>query len=296
MALNANHRPASAAIMRQLLDESDKIENIGDYETISDRQLPTNLFTQNTRLFTDQSQQQSEIKTEVLSLGEAGYGDSRETVLADKAKNTVSGGSKHRYVIGAAVFCALLLVGFGMFALKEKNRHSQNPVKIESSVSETNGTGFNVIVTNTNSDFTAVNPANEDANTAIDLNPLITDSSVKKDSKKSETTTQKSSETAKNPAKETKAPNAEEEPLIVQDDEEGNVKIYSDKIETDEVIVEANRMIIKKPGGMVVKPIDPKVFQQLTPAQRRKLMRLRQMQRNFPKPPPPPVTNPTPED
>jgi hypothetical protein len=300
MALNANHRPASAAIMRQLLDESDKIENIGDYETISDRQLPTNLFTQNTRLFTDQSQQQSEIKTEVLSPSQVGYGDSRETVLANKAENTVSGSSKHRYVIGAAVFCALLLVGFGMYAVSEMDTHSQNPVKIESGVSETKGTGFNQIDTNINSEFTTINPANEDANMAIDLNPLITDSSVKKDSKKSETPTQKSSETAKNPAKETKAPNGKEEPLIVEDDEEGNVKIYSDKIETDEVIVEANRMIFKKQpgkGGTFVQPIDPKVFQQLTPAQKRKLMRLRQMQRNFPRPPqPPPPTNPTPEN
>lgn len=302
MALNANHRPASAALMRRLLDESDKIENIAEYETIADKALPTNIFTQNTRLFTDQNSQQSEIKTEVLEPSKAVHTDSRETVLSNKnVQTTVSGGSKRRYAIGAAVFCALLLVGFGMFAVSEINHDSPNPIKKVSSVSETSGTGssFNVLVTNSNSDMTEFNPANEETNPAVNLNPLITDSPVKKDSKKSETATQKLAEATKNSAKQTRTSTAQTEPIIIQDDEEGNVKIYPDKIETDEVIVEANRMIFKKQTGKatVYQPIDPKVFQQLSPAQKRKLMRLRQMQRNFPRPPQPPAaTHPTPEN
>jgi hypothetical protein len=185
-----------------------------------------------------------------------------------------------------------------MYAVSEIDHDSPNRIKNASSVSESNPSQTNATVTNAGalSDFTGINPANEEANTSVNLTPLITDSSVKKDSKKSVSPTQKSSETTKNVAKGENAPVASTQPIIIQDDEEGNVKIYQDKIETDEVIVEANRMIFKKPGATVVKPFDPKVFQQLTPAQRRKLLRLRQMQKNLPKPPPPPVTHSTPKN
>ena len=295
MALNANHRPTSAAVMRQFLNKSDEIENIGDYNTIPDKPLPTNIFTQNTRLFSDQSPPQSEIKTEVLSSGKGVYNDSRETIIANNvAQKTMSGGGKRRYVIGAAVFCALFLFGFGMFALKESR--SSKTINNGTGVSASNATSINVIVSEANADFTESNPANEGANPPVNLNPLITDSSLKRDAKKTESPSQKSTETAKNPAKNGKARTASEEPFIIKDDEEGNVKIYQDKIETDNVIVEANRVTLKNPGkATVVRPLTPEEIRRLTPQQRRKLFRLRQLQKNFPKPPPQPVPYPTPE-
>lgn len=307
MALNANHRPASAAIMRQLLDESDKNVDVGDFKTISDESLPTDIFTQNTRLFTDKNRQQSEIKTEVLSPGQSDYADSRETVLINNnVQNTVSGGSKRKYKIGAAVFGAFLLFGFGMYALNIIEPHPPNPVIRESGfststnggiLSESNMTSGDVKISDANSDFTEINPANQNANTLLNLNPLITDSSIKKDKKTSEASTQKSSVASKTTGKGTNIPPEPEEPFIVEDEEDGDVKIYKDRIETDKAIVESNKLTLLNKGKVtVVTPLDPEGMRRLTPEQRRKLFRLRQMQKRFPNTPKPPVRQSTPEN
>ncbi len=190
MSLNANHRPASAAIMRQLLVESDKTEDIGNASTFSDNPLPTNIFTQNTRLFTDGNPPQPEIKTEILSPVGNDYEDSRETRLVNKdARNTMSG-AKHRYKIGAAVFGVLLLLGFGLYAVITDPR---NPVTNENNFSETNVSSVNVKNTESNAEVTE---ANQNANSLLNSNLAVADSSIKKDTRTPEVSIPKPSETA----------------------------------------------------------------------------------------------------
>lgn len=299
MALNSSQRPASAAEMRQILEESDSITEVSDAGTLSRKPLETSIFTQDTKLFSARGAQQSEIKTEVLTGSEINDSDSRETRIVNrKALNTRSAFWGKRYAVGAGIFGVLLLVGVALFALNVLDEHSANRISNQNNASEFKATSADVKVENTNS--VGENMASNEDISVKEGKPAA-DSSSERDTRTTEAPVQKPSETAKNKQKAAKPQKESSAPVIINDPEEGNVKIYDNKIETDEVIIESNRITVKKPG-VKVRPLLPEEMKGLTEAQKRRINRLKKMQESqrqnprYPKPNPnpPPPPKPTP--
>lgn len=311
MTLNAGHRPASAAIMRQMLEESDQITEISTGKTLSDKLPATNIFTQNTKLFTDRNSQQSEVKTEVLAGSERFDANSRETRLVERnARDTRSGGARKRYAVGAGIFGLLLLFGVGLFAYSVMEMETDPPAskQIDSPVKVSS---IDIKTDNANSI-----PEDELANISLaEENSKASTAGSSTDEEKSTKTpggsAQKPSDTAKTKSKEIKPSKESSAPLIINDDEEGEVKIFDNKIETDEAIIESNRIILKKPGqGVKVRPLTPEEINRMNEAQKRRIKRLQKMQelhrqqkmqemqkQNEKKyPPPPPRAKPTPDE
>jgi hypothetical protein len=121
---------------------------------------------------------------------------------------------------------------------------------------------------------------------------------IKKETAITEAPVRKTTETTKNSARQSKGSNEEETPVIVNDPEEGNIKIYKDRIETDAAIVESNRILLKNGGKITaVRPLSPEQIKRLSLEQRRKINRARMLQKRFPNAPqPPPPPKPTPEN
>jgi serine/threonine protein kinase len=289
MALNAGHRPASAAIMRKFLAEGEK-EEVSDFATFTDKPLPTDIFTQNTRLFENKNVPQSEVKTEVLTAVNDNDEISRETrAVNQNPPHTKSGGASRRYAVGAAVFGFLLLLGAGMFALNVFEDHQ--PVRI----SNQNEVSDKKVESNTEppktENFELTTEAASDNSAADEANLKSAAPVIKKETAITEAPVRKTTETTKNS-------NEEETPVIVNDPEEGNIKIYKDRIETDAAIVESNRILLKNGGKITaVRPLSPEQIKRLSLEQRRKINRARMLQKRFPNAPqPPPPPKPTPEN
>ncbi len=293
MALNANHRPETAENMRDLLAECDKSENSDNAAMFSEKALPTDIFTRKTRLFTDANVPQSEIKTEVFNKDESNPEISRETRLIDKGVNKTQTGGMRRYAVGAAIFGVLLILGAGLYALNIFENHSGQIITNENSLPENN-----ISIENVNSEVVEPKAEIMSENKISNSNIAASVSTLPaKDTKTQNIQKQKSPETTKNTTQKTNPQTDSKAPLVFYDPEEGNVKIYDDRIETDEAIIEANRVILKKGGKTtVVQPLSPRDMKALTPEQKAKLFKLRQLQKKFPKPPPPPPPKPMPEN
>lgn len=198
-----------------------------------------------------------------------------------------------RYTVGAAIFGALLILGAGLYALNIFEDHSGQIITNENILPENNISMENVNseVVETKAEITSENKISN-SNIAASVSTLLA-----KDTKSQNIQKQKSLETAKNTTQKTNPQPDSKAPIVFYDPEEGNVKIYDDRIETDEAIIETNRVILKKGGkATVVQPLNPRDIKLLTPEQKAKLFRLRQLQNRYPKPPPPPPPKPSPEN
>lgn len=293
MALNANHRPETAGNMRDLLVDCDKSGNSENGATFSEKALPTDIFTRKTRLFTDASVPQSEIKTEVFNKDESNPDISRETRLNDREAGITQTGGMSRYTVGAAIFGVLLILGAGLYALNvfedHSGRRSENENRLPENNISTGSVTAAVDVTNTGN-ISANKVSDSNIRTAVSAPPG-------KETKTQTVPAQKTPETAENTPQKAKSARDSKEPFVFYDPEEGNVKIYTDRIETENAIIEGNRITLKKGGKTtVVQPLNPNETKELTPAQKAKLFRLRQLQKQYPKPPLPPPPKPTPEN
>ena len=270
MALNSNQRPASANEMLRMFDENENYADADEIETVFAKPVFTNLLNQETKLMPQDSARQENLKTSVMPVGLA----ENETAANSRQKsfyetNVFSGGEntapprssrKFAYIFGA--IASLLLVGGGAFALffVESNDAPQNlpqsdPVQT---------------ISDSKNDVESVNSAEiADANSA-NSNSGETASTENPNQKISETkpeTNGKTGETVKKNKPETKDQTVPE--ITVWDDEEGNVRIRGNTIETDRVIIDEKGMRLK--NGKPLPPDPPKPEINLTPDQMERL-------------------------
>ncbi len=176
MALNAGERPASAAEMREKLEESDKTINAVDEENVSDKKLTADLLTQETKIMTAATNAanagQSKIKTLISSSDapeknphqtkiEGATGNSIVTKVQPANENTKD--PNRRRTFGASVFGGLLLTGIAASAF-----YFYNP-----GVSQTNNGNA---VGNIQGTFA---PVQQNANIAVAANALVSNDNTK---------------------------------------------------------------------------------------------------------------------
>ena len=285
MALNANHRPASAAAMRSLLSESDK--NLGKQgsDKTSEYALPTDIFNQKTTLFgeTTTIDQQSENKTQVFS-GKSTADASRITKIAQRDfQNTQSDYRGKRLKVGAAVFGGLLVVGTAISAFYISDSQTVAPNNIESVNYESKAPAVNLSAESVNTEASNANSAAAVEEKPEPVEKAASVSSTAK-SKTSDKSVAKNSEKSR---KNSKSGDKSSTTVVIDEKNDvvtvGNIKLSDKRIETDEYIVDDNRIILKKPpkpGKNIF------VHPGLTPEQREKLRNLRNIKP--PQPPPPP--------
>jgi serine/threonine protein kinase len=295
MALNANERPESSAILRRMLEDSDKHIDLSLSNSVDGKPFSTELLTQNTKLFTAanvSNLNQSQIKTKISSenvtnenpyktkLSEANA-ESKITSVRSPVENTKSANQKRKIV---ATFGSLLLVGSVISAMYFYNPHVSQTDMNEGIANNENKSNF-VITETIKEEF----PKKEEKDVNSDL--AKEDANAKQSGKQVIT---KSTETTKNIKKETRnqsgnnnSPRKPEE----SDDDSDDVIVKGETIETQGMIIDENGVRMK---DSPVKPPIPRVpFKGLSPTQLRKLEQLKNRKHrviivNPPKPKPTP--------
>lgn len=302
MSLNANQRPASVKEMRELLDERDKITVFDDAKThTAGAMIPSSIHNQETQVLGEStvSAKQTDFRTNVIS-GAPAENVSKVTKFAaindDKAKGQRP---RNPFVFAASIFGILLIFGLGIYGFyfyqpQEIKNADQSPIDANNKIQNEA-----IELTDTNAvNAERANPDPDDYQT--ETNAAILENS---DNPTQNQLPEKPKETVKG---ETQTKNSNTKTVvIVNPDEEkdeliiGNMKINDDGIETDEYIIKDDKVIFKKPSQktMVKTPphLTPEQLERLTPEQRRKLQRAREMQRRLKMNPPKPPPQPSPE-
>lgn len=300
MALNANERPKSADEMRQILAASDKEIAAEDSETFVNP-LKADLLTQQTKIMAAtagdaakaQTVNQPDYATEVVTESSSGESALKTNVVSSvEATAPIAETEKPETVQrhGLAVAAALgilLLVGSAVSAVYF---YQSNNGAEPASAANTNGGRTNpyTSVVNTKAEnangntadlaLTNTEPANE--TTTVPASP---NGEVK--------TKPEIAAKTNDPVKKPIMPKTQvgEFTIVDEDDPEaGNISVKGNTIETDDMIIDSNRIIIKKngkPGNFPgVYPLPPlKKFEGLTPEQRQQLREVLQKQRQLQK-------------
>ena len=297
MALNANHRPESAAVMREMLANSDKYVESDAAKTASAAPLATSLYDQETKIIGERKNpKQSEVKTEIMRGANSSPDLSRETKLVSLgAFNTKSENPGTKYKIAAALFGGLILIGtaFSAFYISDTRTTDRDNDK-DYNVEYKTATQTSQSLSNK-----SANAETSETETA-DVNSVETDDESQPNEEPASETASKSKTSEKSVSKKnekgsTGAKTKDKKPNEATTDGDaekvtvGNAKVRGDRVETDEYIIEDNRVIFrKKPGSNTVyRPA-------LSPEQIEKLRKLRQMRPKVktPKPPPTPPEHP----
>ncbi|NNF00249.1 MAG: serine/threonine protein kinase [Pyrinomonadaceae bacterium] len=304
MSLNANLRPQSTTEMRGMLSGKITVESFKQKETVSNKAANTGLLAQETQILsnkTDVPGMPSEIKTEILPQGATGQ-DSVQTKMASprtavsikentgEDKAIAFGATWNPRYAGATVLAAFLLVGSvvgGAYWL------GSDMFGGEASVDSANAPG------NSNSATTSENPTAEIVNSNVGETdneiemtdtetpePAPVETPVERMGKEVEKPKLSAKKIEKAPArgtyKQEDVPKNLESTAgdILLDDGKivtKEAKITNGKVETPDVLVDGNRVILKRSGNQprVVVPRTKAEFDRLTPAQKRRLLRER---------------------
>ncbi|MBK7708341.1 MAG: protein kinase [Acidobacteria bacterium] len=154
MSLNANERPATAREMKSMLEAAARGESFAAAPTIVEGAPQTNLFTQNTQLQSDveTGRKQSEIHTVALSGGESKVTEMRSDVRSD---DLAAGKPKrHGLAIGAALGGLVLLGGAAgaayVFGPSTGNVNTASNANVERKTAAANDSNENTNVALTN--------------------------------------------------------------------------------------------------------------------------------------------------
>ena len=233
MALNANQRPNSAKEMRAMLLESEK-EAIENFETIDERPIATNIFTQKTKINEESATaKQSEIKTEVLAENPSKITLLKPIVTDTTAANSETKPARNGLAIAATAFGSLIIAGSAFSALyiykpevfgTNSNTGNANVEQIKTVVAtENTNTFFNENILNesleTNEAWTNI------ANLDIPTDLLDDEETPKKETKKATTPKPEAQKTETKPTP-NKTPVKQTESVTVEDDgiEQPNTK------------------------------------------------------------------------
>lgn len=300
MALNANERPASAEAMRGMLVESDKEIADDEVETIVSP-LQTDLLTQKTKIMSATSDankaetvNRPELETEVVPENPAVASAALKTNVLDTSNGKTGAATnpektetgRRRGLAVAAALGVLLLVGSAISAVylyQPNNSQPQSSTSANSSDAPTNVSAATTSV-NSNTEVADGNVANSNSANVEPIKETTTSPNV--DAKTKSEIASKQSETIKRPAVEkTQVGNFT---VVDEDDPEaGNVTIKGDRVETDTMIVDSNRIILKKnpkkpfPGANAPPPPLPGKLKDLTPEQKLKLMEMMRRQQEM---------------
>jgi serine/threonine protein kinase len=316
MALNANHRPSSAAAMRELLRDGVNITDADEFQTVADKSSTASLFTQKTAVMADGARASaSELNTSIQPAADFSMqtgtedetsvktrinkGDSnpnKSTTIQPLAEMTQTRGTgKSRFAVGAVALIGLLVAGALASALyvfnPEMFRQAEAPnVDRQLNLADAPKNESNASVTNADS-IAADTTTNTNASA---VNAPVEATAVKKENlpKTDEKMTAENSPAAKNNSRESKpnqsgatvGENKDED----TDDDDDEVKMTEDRLETKDVIID-EKGVIKfknpkmKPGGARiynVRPIfTPEQMRRMTPEQREKLRKAMELYR-----------------
>jgi serine/threonine protein kinase len=310
MALNSNHRPASAKEMRRMLRENENYADLlasGKFSKpvfAGGKNTQTDVSNRPTQILPTGDKNQTDIKTKILpeihsqetaikAAPVSEGGKARKTNLFS-AENTYSGESKRRPVLAAAAV-GLLLVGTGASAV-----YWLKPEVFGSAPNESKAVELKVTAPN----FTEgnINPATAAAvNTSSDTTNSVTSESVSTENPKTETKntgagsgSSKAETASKTVAKNNRAAtsgsgkkkNAESEKVEGETVYIGNMKITEDMIEMPKIYIDENGVKHKLPIRV---PLSPEQIERLKEAEKLRMMKLKRKQ---PIPPPVPVPSP----
>ncbi|MET0752908.1 MAG: protein kinase, partial [Pyrinomonadaceae bacterium] len=278
MALNSNQRPISAQAMRALLWESQ--ESVAeDAKTVPDKRLGANLFTQKTAVLGDSNPKQSSIKTEVLTENPSqetavkrrttGDFEAQETRIQPQTEKS----SSRKFAVGATALGILLLVGCAIAGI-----YVYNPAFFGANGNPANTNTeqkVNLVTTsesNANTSETNTNVSTEIANTngAADL-------TQKEETKKTEAkqTEKNQAETSKSQAKETR-----NQTTVDEMDELNELnEMDEDDDETNGTTQKIRPVPTPPRNPNSNKQIPSFVWQGMTPAQKKKLQKALEIQR-----------------
>lgn len=332
MALNANHRPSSAAAMRELLREGVNITDADEYESVAEASSTASLFTQKTAVMADESRAASELKTSIMPVAdlsrqtetedetsvrtnvikaESNPNKSNANTVAPLAEMTQVGGNrKSRFpVVGAVALIGLLVCGALASALyvfkPEIFRHSEASDARQKSLNpagepKNESKGVTMTVADTNVGTTTANTTNPDVNAQVETVTTKKESVPKADEKSAPD----APTAAKNNPRDAKPRANEPEETFVENMREDEVRMTEQRIETKDFIIENGVVKPKnskqKPGTWVYdfkKPLfTPEQIRRMTPEQREKLRKAAELHRTMPKfdPMPPPAPKPKP--
>lgn len=272
MALNANQRPVSAQAMRAMLWESQ--ESIGaDAKTVPDKKMGANLFTQKTAVLGDSNPRQSTIKTEILSENVSqetavkprvtGDFDAQKTRIQRTEKS-----SSRKFAAAATALGILLLVGCAIAGI-----YVYAPALFGSGVNsaDTNTEQKVNVLTVSESNVNA-SEANTNVSREIANTNTATDLTHKEETRKTEVrqAEKNQAETSKSQTKETR--------------NQATVGDSFDMDETDEDETDGETTTVRPiptppRNPNTDKQIPPYVWQGMTPAQRKKLQKALEIQR-----------------
>jgi serine/threonine protein kinase len=303
MALNANERPESAESLRQMLIESDK-ETVADDEVETFvSPLRTDLLTQKTKIMSattadgageqtinrseaatevvpEITNDESALKTNVLSAGDA-------TATARGGASTTETGGRRRSLAVAAALGILLLVGSAISAIYVYKTGKLRSSKPSSSVNTAN-TNNNSEIVSSATNVEAVNDNTADSNLAnAETVKETTASTAPNGDAKTKLEVASKTDEASKKATVPKTQIGEYTVVDEDDPEAGNVTVKGDRVETDHVIVDSNKIIIKKnprwqyPNANTIPPPLPPNLRGLTPEQKQKLRELIKKQREI---------------
>ncbi len=283
MALNGNERPESAAMMRRMLDESDKTVDLFAADSVGDSLLTADFLTQETRIIgakTNLSAIEPEGVTKITkenSTDEKFY----KTAAADEfeqSKVTVprpfaetQKPNRSKIVVGAAAMASVLLVGLVLTAVYTMSfDDAQSSVNAEQSKSA-NANNLT---------------AGKSENANVSNGSAVEDNTVRV----SKETTSKPPvelvatpvETTRTETREAKKPTQKAPPPArsnVQNTDSENIVVNGDTVEMGDVIIDENGIRDKKTGKFLVptppKPgAPPEAPRTLTPEQIRRLEKI----------------------
>jgi serine/threonine protein kinase len=311
MALNANHRPSSAAAMRELLREAATKSATDDYETLADEFGAASLFTQNTEVMADAPSRAGNLTTEpqaALTVEEETAiakrnikipvaAESKATTVQPLAAMTDPGNKRRGFAVGAIALAGLLAVGAtasGLYIYRPElfgASHRTAP-KGEKKLDFVEPARENKTEAANVAPAVNVNAAPETATTE---NPALKRENVRKSEGKAvaENAPKTETKTGKQPTKSSAETKAEDEAAAALAEE--GVVMKDGKIETKDLIIEGDRFVFKNSKDRPI--ITPEQYRQMTPEQRKKLQRLFRIQRAMPPAniAPPPAPKPMPQ-
>lgn len=276
MALNANQRPISAQAMRAMLWESQELV-AEDAKTVPDKRLGANLFTQKTAVLGDSNPRQSSIKTEVLAENVSqetavkprttGDFEAQETRIQPQAEKS----SGRKFAIGATALGILLLVGCAIAGIYVYNPAFFGANNIPANTNtEQNGNFVTTSESNANSSETNANVLTELVNTNGTTDLTQKEETKKTEVKQAEKNTTETSKSQTKPSKsQTTVGDMDDMDMDVDDEDETTVG--------DGQSVRPIPTPPRNPNSN--KQIPAFVWQGMTPAQRKKLQKALEIQK-----------------
>jgi serine/threonine protein kinase len=314
MALNAAERPSSAGELRSMLTDCDKNIVFENEQMNAKAFAATDLLNQETKLMSAKTNVENPgnagVKTEVLPKNIADR-KSLETKVVDRSGTTqeedatvvgaIAGGAPRGRRTFATAASVLLLIAGAVSAFYLYNSQSfaeaeptpNVKTKLMPSGGET--TNANVEIVETEKPDSAANLESADSTTSQEV-PTDSVKQTPKETAKTVEKTEKPKTSGSGSSKETKTVQSTDgrNRIVVYENGE-KVIIDGDKIETDTMVMEGDKVTLKKWGKgsnpIVRPPLTPEQMKFLSPEQLQKikdLEKLRREQMKYKKPPPPP--------